>query len=540
MIANPQEFTGAKMQKSGMYYLDLMLRYWFVIAVFAGLAGATSYYFQSQQPSIFESSVKIFVGNALSSPDPQAGNFESAERLALTYVELIRTYELISRAAQAVDPSIDVLDLMGRVSANVVGDTSIINITVRDVNPDRAAELANALAATLGEETRSPLTPEQEQQLERLQDQIDGLEELINFTTIQHQEAVEAENPDLALIANLTNQLNGSYNNLALLETEYQNLSNRISIISVIDPARPNYERLGLRNIIIAAAGAFLGMVIAVTLIIIFDVFDTTLRTEEDITAKINAPIMGRISRKKWTIAKTRQSLLTGELLRSETIAQYRTVLSNVMFATGQENMNIRNDVFSIANTVFTIVSPQRGNGRSFSAVNLAITAADSGLRVLLVDFDNQNPMLHEFLGLDNDKYALSRLLNYLNYNHVITTKPDEIFKLHEKIIRRIEGYETLDIILSGREATGQKRTIPLLQIFKEYLDLVRQMIAYDLVILDTCANYESPDALNLVAVTKSRVLLVLEAKGTTEAAAFKTASDFQRLGHEIDGIIMN
>lgn len=514
-----------------MYYLDLMLRYWFVIAFFAIAAGVASYFIQSLQALEFQASVSVLVGNTIYSPDPQVSSFETAERLAVTYAELIRSYERLSAAAFQVDPDIDMEVLREDVSVQVIPETAILIINVKDTDAQRAADIANSIANALITDNRQALTQEQQSQLDRIDGQIESLQDLIDFNNTQHDTATADE--DFALAAQLTDQLNNSYASLALLENEYQELSNRISSIEIIDPARADYESLGLSTTVVAIAGTFLGIVFGISGIVIVDLFDTTLRTEEDITSHINAPIIGTITRRRWTIDRVRDEITSGSLLGTETNAQYRAALSNIMFSASQEELTDENNMFVVA-------SPQRGNGRTFSVVNLAIAAADLGLKVLLVDVDGQNPSLHEYFGFDNDRYALSRLLDYLVFHRNILSETGKVVELHSKVVRKFEGSDNLYIIPAGRPATSQKRTIPLLKALREFLNHARQVFQYDIIILDTSASDGSSDAANLVAVTKSRILLVLETKGTTEAIASKTASDFQRLGYKIDGIILN
>jgi chain length determinant protein tyrosine kinase EpsG len=56
------------------------------------------------------------------------------------------------------------------------------------------------------------------------------------------------------------------------------------------------------------------------------------------------------------------------------------------------------------------VVSPQRGDGRSLMAANLAVCFAQVGFRTLLVDADMRNPIQHRLFKLD-DRQGLATLL---------------------------------------------------------------------------------------------------------------------------------
>lgn len=61
---------------------------------------------------------------------------------------------------------------------------------------------------------------------------------------------------------------------------------------------------------------------------------------------------------------------------------------------------------------ILSIVSPERGDGRSFFAVNLATVFSQLGARTLLVDGDLRNPALHRSFGLEPTKEGLSSFLS--------------------------------------------------------------------------------------------------------------------------------
>jgi succinoglycan biosynthesis transport protein ExoP len=75
---------------------------------------------------------------------------------------------------------------------------------------------------------------------------------------------------------------------------------------------------------------------------------------------------------------------------RSPRAESFRTLRTNLQFLDiGRENRS------------FVVTSSIQGEGKSTTVANLAITLADAGARVLVVDADLRRPKLHEYLGLE-------------------------------------------------------------------------------------------------------------------------------------------
>ena len=69
----------------------------------------------------------------------------------------------------------------------------------------------------------------------------------------------------------------------------------------------------------------------------------------------------------------------------------YRAVRTALYFSTqGQDHK------------VIQITSPNPGDGKTTMAANLAVSIADSGKRVLLLEADFRRPRVHGYFGLDN------------------------------------------------------------------------------------------------------------------------------------------
>lgn len=156
-------------------------------------------------------------------------------------------------------------------------------------------------------------------------------------------------------------------------------------------PASPN----GLLNCLLGSAlGLLLGLGFAVTR----EVLDTRLRGEEDITRVTTAGVLGTFSQEE---GLERHPLVTqGDPYspRAEAFRQLRTHLHFTNISGGSQSVVVSSSI--------------PGEGKSSTAVNLAIMLAESGTRVLLVDADLRRPRVAKYLGLEG-AVGLSTVLSH-------------------------------------------------------------------------------------------------------------------------------
>lgn len=82
-----------------------------------------------------------------------------------------------------------------------------------------------------------------------------------------------------------------------------------------------------------------------------------------------------------------------------------------------QDLQNLRNQLLlrwlsadGAVNKTLAVMSPGKGEGRTFLAANLAVTLSQMGQRTLLIDADLRQPRVHEIFGVENHA-GLSALL---------------------------------------------------------------------------------------------------------------------------------
>ncbi|MFO1433608.1 MAG: polysaccharide biosynthesis tyrosine autokinase [Candidatus Competibacteraceae bacterium] len=175
--------------------------------------------------------------------------------------------------------------------------------------------------------------------------------------------------------------------------------TNNIFVIDKAEiPQRPFKPSL-FRNTAIAI---FMGLFVGVLLAFLFDALDKSIKPEE-LERVTGIPALGmipRISQSTRRIHKEQPlALLAYQDPRSTFAESYRSVRTALQFSTVHG-----------APRIIAVTSAQPKEGKTTVSITLAITFAQAGKKVLLIDADLRNPSLHRLLQLDNSM----GLTNYL------------------------------------------------------------------------------------------------------------------------------
>lgn len=138
---------------------------------------------------------------------------------------------------------------------------------------------------------------------------------------------------------------------------------------------------------------------------------------------------------------------------KSQAAEAFRTLRTNIQFSSLDEDIR-----------TIVVTSTQPGEGKSTIISNLAITMAQSGKKVVLIDCDLRKPTIHKRLGVSN-QYGLTTLLSkekaldevinatnisnfYILTSGPIPPNPAELLgsKKMKSLIEELKGY--FDIIL--------------------------------------------------------------------------------------------
>lgn len=192
----------------------------------------------------------------------------------------------------------------------------------------------------------------------------------------------------------------------------------------------------------------------------------------------------------------------------------FRTLRTNVQF------MIANNEKKSIEFT-----STNASEGKSWIAANLAVTFAQAGKKVILVDADMRRGRQHRIFDLKNDK-GLS--------NYLILSVKDSIEALAEYIQPTM--VDNLFVITSGIVPPNPSELLAS----KKMVDLIRTLenIA-DVVIFDSTPSTMVTDALVISRYVGSTII-VASYKATKMEQIKQIKRNIENVGGKVSGVIMN
>lgn len=294
-----------------------------------------------------------------------------------------------------------------------------------------------------------------------------------------------------------------------------------------VEPSSPSY----LMNAVI---GALLGFMVMVTVIVLREVFDVTIRSEEDIEQCCKHPILAAVpdmtapSKGGSYYEKSKKS--KGGAYSTEAKQKRISLMGkNVSFAASEAYKLLRTKLqFSFAGDkgcrVIGLSSALSGEGKSLTAVNVAYTLSQLNKKVILIDCDMRRPTLAEKLGISKTPGLSSFLTGQCDLEELLQ---DCNLKGEE---------EAFAVITAGQNPPNPVELLSSARMEKA-LEVLRKY--YDYVILDLPPVGEVTDAM-AVAKKTDGMLLVVRQNYCDRIVLADAVRQFAFINSKILGIVMN
>jgi len=264
-----------------------------------------------------------------------------------------------------------------------------------------------------------------------------------------------------------------------LQKREEAELSRTVSVSNnkVVDPARPLGQVAPVRRNI-WALGFGGGFMFPILLISLLQALNTRVRNLDDIRRHTQVPLLGLINYDEGE----KPVAITGDS-RTVISEMFRLIRANLQFIGSRQRIK-----------TILVTSSVSGEGKSFVSLNLAITLALAGKRVLLLELDMRNPRIHRTLKLGRD--ADKGITRYLS---------DDQIDWHD-LLRKSEVERGLDIITCGLIPPNPSELLigdRIEQLFREAVE------SYDYIVVDSAPVGLVSDALLLNRLADTTLFVV-------------------------------
>ena len=248
------------------------------------------------------------------------------------------------------------------------------------------------------------------------------------------------------------------------------------ALIVIIPPEYPEAPVTPRAHLRITFYGFLIGCVLCAAWLVIYGLLRTTVRSRNDIRTKLDQHTVGvlpQVTFKKYTMEIDRSILLTNPRIGDGFLEAMR-VLRNAFLHRLSEDDHV---------VLLTSTAPSEG--KSTVSVNLALSLADAGKKVLLIDGDIRNASVAEILSVDPEF--------------------EENAKNPYKLIHTEKGYDLLLFNPKDRRRWNfmQGSSMPNL--------LTSLENRYDLILIDTAPTGLLSDAQSIARSADAALYVVME-----------------------------
>jgi len=250
--------------------------------------------------------------------------------------------------------------------------------------------------------------------------------------------------------------------------------------VSVLTPATAPGSPSSPRPRLNIAVAFFVSLLLAAGVALRLELVNPRFSGEDELVLGQRLPILARIPRLSGNVAA---GYLTGKaLLPANVWRAYRT-LRAVLATAGTDGGYPRS---------IMVTSASPGDGKTMTAVNLAITLASANLRVVLVDGDFHRPMIGSIFNVPTRQNSLARILaGDAPLDGALIPAP---------------SHPRLDLLLSAREHSYDLQLLEVDRFTRLLDDLAKRA---DVVVIDSPPITEVAEALSMAAAAEAVLISV-------------------------------
>lgn len=263
------------------------------------------------------------------------------------------------------------------------------------------------------------------------------------------------------------------------------------------------------------SGGGAIGFLLMAGLAILFDLADKSFRSAEDIAMEVGAPVLGHIPAMEIDKVVKRpnqpvdSSLCTIHHSRGRVSEAYRSVRTGLFFSNRGGDLK-----------VIQVTSPVPGDGKSTLSSNLAVTMAQSGRSVLLIDADFRRPRIAKLFSIDSEKGMATVVAGACELDDAI----------------HVSSIPGLSVMPGGKRPSNPAELLSS-QRFADLLGVLREK--FDMIIVDTPPLLAVSDPSAIAAVVDG-VVLTMRLRRNVKPLVTRAAHILESVDANLLGIVVN
>lgn len=533
-----QTYTEGESVISPFEYIGALKRYWWLAILVPLLAAFAVYALLRFIGPTYSATATLLVNPASSASGDFSNDANAANLLTRTYSELVKSPLVLRQAITSLRLAETPAQLATAVNVVPQPSTQVVYVSVKNHNPQLAADIANTLGdqlvVLLGSIQKTELT----QSNQALQDSVDKAR--IDRDNVSAQLAAlrgapgtrtPDENIQIANLAALSNQYQNTYSSLLELQQRLvltqAAAQNRVTVVVRAEPpTRPVDNRLPL-YLAVALLG---GLGLATTVGVLLDRLNARLPSAPDLRRLADLPVLITAPRLR---GKRRGAHIAA--LRTPLYEAMHLLRARVELATNGRN-----------GAVVVITSPEETESTSLVAANLAAAFGEAGTQVILIDANLRHPHQHLWFDAPADHAGLSDLLTMLATDtHEIplgepgASRPPRVVQV-SRPIPLLETlvcgpFPALRLLLAGTSRSGPPELLTHERVAQLFA-LVRQEA--EVIIIDAPALLGLSDALFLTGEADHSAIVV-EGKRTHPRALEAALTEIRVTGVDVLGFVL-
>lgn len=486
--------------------LRFVHRWWALLLLGPLLGGVTAFAIFREVAPVYEAYTTLLVAPS-NATTAGLTDVDTAQKLARTFAEAVRTRPVLEEAIGRVDPTLTVQDLERRVNARLVRDTQLLRISIEDTDPQRAALLANAVSEALVARTSTAQANRFSSSRENLARLVDQLRSDIDARTRQLDQ-LNAQPPSSdrdAAISRLQSELTQLQSTYSASLRSYEELrileARDTGTLSIFEAAAVPLEPVRPKLIPTLTIGLLGGLVVALVFAGLAEYLDDGLQDRQRVARATGLTTIGVIPQADDDHRHTPPS--------RRLLEQYRLMLLNLQsMAT--------HPIHSLMVTGGGI-----GEGKSLTARNLAIVLAETGQRVILVDADLHRPTQMK-------AFAISGRLGF----STLLLDPS----LRVDAVVQPTGVPNLSLVPAGPTPADPTALFNSRRVEQRLIELAKRC---DVLVFDTPPLLAQPDAA-LLSAHIDAVIFVVDAGRSRGRPTARAVEMLRDVGAELVGVVMN